>query len=185
MLCVQRVDLSRRKSSFNEVASCFTGCPVAGCGKNRSWCSGWESQQQRRKPRPGSQISSVSSAVFIWPDRLAGATFLRSLTERQLWTSSLCLSTQHNSGSLIMLMRLLWINTSECTKPQANRHVLLYFGAALWIIIVLFLSSFEALCRVPTESKNAFAAQHGCYYLYAYPPITAFGCSLDKRRVGV
>lgn len=40
------------------------------CGKNRSWCTGWESQQQRRKLRLGSQISSS-----ILTQTLAGPVF--------------------------------------------------------------------------------------------------------------
>lgn len=45
------------------------------CGKNSPWCTGWESQQQRRKLRPASQISSLSAAVLIRPDALVGPMF--------------------------------------------------------------------------------------------------------------
>lgn len=45
------------------------------CGKNSPWCTGWESQQQRRKLRPASQISSLSAAVLIRTDALVGPMF--------------------------------------------------------------------------------------------------------------
>lgn len=45
------------------------------CGKNSPWCTGWESQQQRRKLRPASQISSLSAAVLIRADALVGPMF--------------------------------------------------------------------------------------------------------------
>lgn len=44
-------------------------------GKNSPSCTGWESQQQRQMLRPGSQISSASAALLIWPDALAGPMF--------------------------------------------------------------------------------------------------------------
>lgn len=43
--------------------------------KNSSWRTGWENQQQRQKLRPGSQISSVSTAVLVRAPALSEATF--------------------------------------------------------------------------------------------------------------
>ena len=55
---------------------CLPGCPVTAGLNIASWCTGWESQQQRRKLRPGSHISSVSvRSCAIWADALAGHTF--------------------------------------------------------------------------------------------------------------
>lgn len=41
--------------------------------KNSPRWAGWESQQQRRKLRPGSQISSASAAVFVRAGRRIGS----------------------------------------------------------------------------------------------------------------
>lgn len=117
---------------------CLSGCPVTGAAKNSSWCTGWESQQQRRKLRPGSQIPSVSAAVLVWPDALAGPMFL-SLSGPIL---SYVLPTVPLRVTRAVT-RLLWINTSELVREhsapgQTGEDVLQYSRPTQIIVIIPF-----------------------------------------------
>lgn len=64
-----------RELQLDGPSSRLSGCPVTAVVKNSPWCTGWESQQQRRKLRPASQISSLSAAVLIRADALVGPMF--------------------------------------------------------------------------------------------------------------
>lgn len=85
----------------------LSGCPVRARAKNSSWCTGWESQQQRRKLRPESQISSASAAVLVWPDASAGPVSGFE-AERQL-----CAYLTVHLRVTLVVTRQLWINTTE------------------------------------------------------------------------
>lgn len=108
--------------------------------KNSSWCTGWESQQQRRKPRPGSQISSVSADVLIWLGALAGAMF-SSLSGR---ASAIC--SLPWAPSPTVHLRVSRVLTRLLCVWHREEDVLLNSKPA-WMIIAV-LQCWNSLCWV-------------------------------------
>lgn len=127
------------------------------CSKNRSWCTEWESQQERRKQRPGSQISSVSSAVFIWPDALAGPhdSSYSELATAIPFVLPYSTSQGHSSATKDVLNKYLWMHCAS------GKHACLAVFRSFmgWLLLSYFCPRLQSPLFFP------YCAQKRLHYL--------------------
>ena len=125
-------------------------------GKNSSWCTGWESQQQGRKLRPGSQISSVSAAAAapVWPDALTGPMFA-SLAARAS-AIRICTSQGHSCAHRAASKRYLRVAPSASGQQGGFSAVL----KAWWLLL-------SALCFIWKPSHDPAGLHYSAWVLLA------------------
>lgn len=108
--------------------------------KNSPGRAGWESQQQRRKLRPGSQISSASAAVFVRAGRCVGSHVSIIVSQRG-WAFS-----EQTPGAL--------------TLPQHTQE-----GLSCSPLRKSLLSYFSLYCATAGPLNAFITQQGGCWFV--------------------
>lgn len=119
------------RGSICWLSLCLSGCPVTAGAKNSSWCTGWESQQQRRKLRPGSQIPSVSTAVLVWADALSSPVF--SVRRAELYATYYTSQAERRARRPLESRQI-----RVCLSSKANkRGDVLKYSRSVRIIVII------------------------------------------------
>lgn len=124
-------------------------------GKNSSWCTGWESQQQRRKLRPGSQISSASAAVQDTTGCFGRTHVFITLRPSVVRLHVHALSSSVRLGGVTRLAWRLWIKCLRVRQMASGKQESMSCSIQAcsdqhWLL----LSNFSPSCRPHWEWES-------------------------------